>query len=292
MRKKKSIPVKHFDDKFGAGIVIEKIFIDDLLALDKATIDDHEELGQTHRHDRHSFFFLERGTVSLEIDFKKYKIKSPSVIYVHPNQVHRTLAFKNVAVSSLAINNENINPEYLKLLEEITPAKPLSLKKETYSIISEALSLCIKFSERASNKLYHSLLKDSCNAWVALVVSQYLEQSQSTDKFLRFEIVTKLFKEILERNYTTMKSPTAFAKKINLSTAYLNECVKNTTGYSVSYHIQQRIVLEAKRLLYYSNKSIKEIAIELGYEDAAYFSRIFTKVTGMSALAFRNKNHE
>ena len=73
MRKKKSIPVKHFDDKFGAGIVIEKIFIDDLLALDKATIDDHEELGQTHRHDRHSFFFLERGTVSLEIDFKKYK---------------------------------------------------------------------------------------------------------------------------------------------------------------------------------------------------------------------------
>ncbi len=293
MRKKnKSIPVKHFDDKFGAGVSIEKIFLDDLLTLNKAAIDDHEELGQTHRHDRHSFFLLESGTVSIEIDFKKYKIKSPSVIYVHPNQVHRTLTFKNVTVSSLAINNENLNPEYLKLLEEITPAKPLSLKKETYSIISEALLLCIKFSERGNNKLYHSVLKDSCNAWVALVISQYLEQSKPIDKFLRFEIVTKSFKEILERNFTTMKSPTEFAKKVNISTAYLNECVKNTTGYSVSYHIQQRIVLEAKRLLYYSDKSIKEIAIELGYEDAAYFSRIFTKVTGMSAVTFRNKNHE
>lgn len=58
--------------------------------------------------------------------------------------------------------------------------------------------------------------------------------------------------------------------------SYLNECVKNITGFSVSYHIQQRIILEAKRMLFYTNKSIKEIAIELGYDDYPYFSKKLT----------------
>lgn len=283
MRKKAtSIPVNRFDGEFNAGFFIEKIAFKDLPSF--------EELEQPERHDRHSFFLLENGTVTLEIDFKKYKIKSPSVIYMHPNQVHRILAFENVTVSSLGINNENLNPEYLKLLEEITPAKPLLLNKETFSLLSGAASLCIKFSERKHDRLYHSLLKDSCNALVALVVSLYLEQSRSTDKPSRFEVVTKSFKEILEHNYTAVKRPAAYAQKLNISTPYLNECVRNTTGYSVTYHIQQRIILEAKRLLYHSDKSVKEIAFELGYDNYPYFSRLFTNISGMTPLSFRDKN--
>ncbi|WP_217603718.1 helix-turn-helix transcriptional regulator [Chitinophaga sp. GbtcB8] len=283
MRKKTtSIPVNHFDGELNSGIFIEKISFKDLPGF--------EELERPERHDRHSFFLLENGTITLEIDFKKYKIKSPSVIYMHPNQVHRILAFENVMVCSLGINNENLNPAYLKFLEEITPAKPLLLKKETFSLISEAVSLCLRFSKRNPDKLYHSLLKDSCNAWVALVISQYLEQSRSTDKLSRFEIVTKAFKEILEHHYAVVKRPAAYAQKLNISTPYLNECVKKVTGYPVTYHIQQRVVLEAKRLLYHSDRSVKEIAFELGYDNYPYFSRLFTNISGMTPLAFRNKN--
>jgi len=288
--KTKSIPVNTMTDNFGGDISIEKISVTDLRALEKASENNFEDAQQSHRHDRHSFFLLENGTVSIEIDFQTYEIKPSSVIYMHPDQVHRMLAFENVTVSSLAINNENLNPDYLKLLEDITPAKPLVLEEETFSIISEALSLVIKFSERRKDKLYHSLIKDSCNALVALVISQYLAQSKSTETFSRFEIITKAFKELLERNYTTVKRPTAYAQKLNISTPYLNECVKNTTGYSVSHHIQQRVILEAKRLLYHSDQSVKEIATALGYDDYPYFSRLFTKVTGMTALTFRNRN--
>ena len=291
-KKATSIPVKYFDDKLGAGITIEKIFLNDLHTLDKAIVNGYEELGQTHRHDRHSFFLLESGTISIEIDFQKYKIKSPSVIYMHPNQVHRTLAFENVTVSCVAINNENLNPEYLKLLEEITPTKPLSLKKETFSIICEAVSLCIEISEWKGNKLYHSLLKDFSNGLVALITSQYLEQAKSINQFSRYEIIAKNFKELLERNFIKVKSPTAYAQKLNISTPYLNECIKNTSGYSVSYHIQQRVILEAKRLLYHCDKSVKEIAFELGYDNYPYFSRLFTNISGMTPLTFRKKNHD
>lgn len=283
MRKKAtSIPVNNFGSESDSGIFIETLSFTDLPELG--------EWGQPERHDRHSFFLMQAGNITIEIDFKKYKIKSPSIIYMHPNQVHRILAFENVTVSSWAIDNENMHSEYLKLLEEITPARPLSLKKETFSLLSEAIALCIKFSGQKQNKLQHALLKDSCNALVAFVISQYIEESKSADKISRFEVVAKNFKETLERNYTKLKRPADYAKQLHISTPYLNECVKNATGYSVSFHIQQRIILEAKRLLYHSDKSVKEIATELGYDDYPYFSRLFTKVAGISALAFRNKN--
>lgn len=282
MRKKQTvIPVNHFDDEYDTGISIEKISVKELPVAEKE---------QSHRHDRHSFFLLESGTVEIEIDFRQYKIKPRSILYLHPDQVHRMITFKNVTVSCWAINNENLNPEYLKLLEDITPSQPLALSKEIFFLLSEAVSLSVKFAERKNDKLYHSLLKDSCNALVALVASQYAAQARSIETLSRFEVVTRAFRELLELNYTRVKRPAAYAQQLHLSTPYLNECVKNTTGLSVSHHIQERIILEARRLLYYSDKSVKEIATELGYDDYPYFSRLFTKVTGMTAIAFRNKN--
>jgi len=281
-KKATSIPVNHFGGEDAAGVFIEKIVFTDLPRF--------EEWGQAERHDRHSFFLLEKGTVTIEIDFKKYKLKSPALIYMHPDQVHRIIAFKNVTVSTRAITDEHLNPEYPELLESITPATPLALKRNAFSLISEAVSLVIKFSERKQGRLYHSLLKDSCNALVALVASYYAEQLTPADKLTRFETVTKAFRELLEYSFIKIRRPAEYAQKLNISTAYLNECVRNTTGYPVSYHIQQRIILEAKRLLYHSGRSVKEIAAELGYDDYPYFSRLFTKVAGMSALAFRNKN--
>lgn len=271
-------------DEFGEGISIDRVSFVDLRL--------YEDGDRSHRHDGHAFFLLESGTITLEIDFERYIITAPSIVYLHPDQVHRGVAAENLCVANWAITNENLNPDYLAILESITPAKPLALQPETFSIMSEAVSLSIKFAERRNDKLYHSLLKDSCNALVALAISQYLAQAKPADKLSRFETTTKIFRELLERNYLQLKRPAEYAEKLNISTPYLNECVKNTTGYPVSYHIQQRVILEAKRLLYYSDRSVKEIAAELGYDDYPYFSRLFTKVAGMSALTFRNKNFD
>jgi len=280
----KTIPVKIMDDKFNTRFVIGKISLKDL--------NEFKEAEESHRDDYHLFFLQEKGTTSIEIDFHKYKIKPSSAIYIHPNQVHRILAINDASVSVWAINSGTLNPEYLALLEDITPASPLSLKKETFSIISETVSLCIKLSERKHEKLYQSLLKDSCNVLVALVTSQYLAQSKPAENLSRFEFITKAFKAVLETNFSTEKKPTVYAQTLNISTSYLNECVKKATGYSVSHHIQQRVILEAKRMLFHSNKSIKEIATQLGYDDYAYFSRLFKKTTGITALSFRNKNRD
>jgi AraC family transcriptional activator of pobA len=280
-KKRKNIPIIAKSQN-GEGIFIAKMSVEDT--------DLFEDVKHSHRDDYHLFSLQLQGTTSLEIDFQKYTIEPSSVFYINPNQVHRVVSFENVSFSSLAITSGSLSPENLKLLEEITPVKPLLLSEETFSTILEVVSLCLKFSERKEPKLYPSLLKDSCNLLVSLIASHYLEQSQTTDKFSRFETITKSFKTQLECNFVSVKRPTEYAQLLNISTPYLNECIKNTTGYSVTHHIQQRIILEAKRLLYHSDSSVKEIAAELGFDDYPYFSRLFTKVAGISPLAFRNKN--
>jgi len=284
LKKVKSLPLNTMADKFNAGIAVGKATIKNLRTF--------EDAAHSHRDDFHLFFIQEKGSTPIEIDFQKHEIQSSSVIYVHPDQVHRIGPFENITAGFLAINNENLNSEYLNLLEDIAPAKPLLLNKETFCAISEAILLSVKLSERHHEKLYHSLLKDSCNTLVALIASQYLEQSKSTDTLSRLEIITKAFKALLDRNFISNKKPAEYAQVLNISTAYLNECVKNTTGHSVSSHIQQRVILEGKRLLYHTDKSVKEIASDLGYEDYPYFSRLFKKVTGMTALTFRSGNRD
>ncbi len=281
MRKNSNkIPLNSMDDDFRQGISIDKI------SLDKP---DHTH---SHRDEGHTFHIVEKGFIHIEIDFQKYEIAAPAVVYMHPNQVHRILDFENITVCSLSVRDENLNPDYLKLLEEITPTKPLQLNDETNSTLSDIFNLCFNFSVQKINKLHFYLLKDSCSTLVAFLISQFLDQNKTEANFSRFEIVAKSFKQLLEKNFFTSKSPCEYADKLNISTSYLNECVKNTTGFSVSQHILNRVILEAKRMLYHSDKSVKEISFELGYVDYPYFSRIFTKTTGMSALAFRNKNHE
>jgi AraC family transcriptional regulator, transcriptional activator of pobA len=281
-QKNKHIPVNNLPPGMGEGIIIMRNSIDGS--------PNFREVERSHRDGGHSFILQEKGATHIEIDFKKYEIKAPAVMYMHPNQVHRLIRFDKATTSSWIITSENIHPEFLQLLEDLAPVVPLALNKETQTILSETASLCIQFSERKQEKLYHQILKESCNTLVALVASRYLAQSKPVQNYSRFEVITKAFRSLLERNFTTAKGPGDYAKQLNVSTPYLNECVKTTTGFSVSWHIQQRIVLEAKRLLYHSGRSVKEIAGELGYEDHSYFVRLFVKIAGITPLAFRGKN--
>lgn len=282
--KSKSIPVRPLAKEFDKGIAVGKYPVADLRLS--------EEAEYAHRHDYHFFILQEKGISYFEIDFEKHQIKKPSVIYIAPNQVHSILKAENIEFYLLAISNENLHPEYLKLLQEISPAKPLPVSPQHGSFISQAFLLCINLFEDRESKLYLSSLKDGCNTVISLFLSQYLAKSKQADTLSRFDLVTRSFKLVLEQGFIKDKRPAGYAQKLNISVPYLNECVKNVTGFPVSYHIQQRVILEAKRMLYHSNKSVKEIAAELGYEDYAYFSRLFNKATGMTALTFRNKNHD
>lgn len=290
MRKNKNkIPVNAMDDTFNLGISIDK---NSIKKSDFTTEEQIEVSTQSHRDEGFTFHILEKGEVVIEIDFKTYHVSAPAVVYLHPDQVHKMLDINDIIVSSLSIHSENLNTGYLTILEEITPAAPLTLTIEALAVISNSFSLCLNFYRQKNNTLYYPLLRDSCNTLIAYLLSQFLIETKSEDTFSRFDKVAKAFRTLLEENYVILKRPGQYADLLHISTPYLNECIKNSTGNSVSCLIQERIILEAKRLLYHTDKSVKEIAFELGYADYPYFTRLFSKVTGISAMTFRRKNHD
>ncbi len=288
-KKTKTIPVNFMADDPGQGIAIDRLSI---VRSDFKPEQQYNEAKESHRDQGHTFHIVEKGRVVIEIDFQRYEVTAPSVVYMHPNQVHRILEFENVTVGSLAIKDEDLNPQYLEFLEDIVPVKPLVLTGDGNAVVANLFSISMEFSRQNDSKLHYSLLRDSCNTLVAFLISQLLSQHKEVITPSRFELISRSFKRLLEENYRTIKRPGEYADKLNISASYLNECVKHVTGFSASENIHERIILEAKRMLFHSSRSVKEISYELGYEDYPYFSKLFAKVAGMSAMSFRSKNHD
>lgn len=288
-KKVNKIPVNSMNDGFGHGISIDKNHIN---KTNFKTPEQLEESARSHRDEGHTFHILEKGTVDIEIDFVKYKIAAPAVVYLHPSQVHKITDINDIVVCSLSINSENLNPSYVQLFEENSPITPISMSDETSAVVAQMFTLCLKFSKDKDSSLYFPLLKDSCNSLTAYLLSQLLMNHAPEHNSLGYNKITKSFKQLLESNYTILKRPNEYAGLLNISVPYLNECIKSTTGLSASQLIQYRVILEAKRLLYHTEKSVKEISFELGYADYPYFTRLFSKSAGCSALTFRKKNFD
>jgi len=285
MRKKADhIPVNRFPEGTCRGIMLMREFFDGS--------PDSEQVERAHRDGGYTFIIQESGVTQIEIDFQKYAIAAPALIFIHPHQVHRVISFENAMISTWIITEENLRPEYLSLLEDLTPVHTLPVKPGTLAVLQEMVALSIKLSEDRTELLYHAILKESVNTLVTLIISQYLALAKSAEHHTRFYVITKEFKNLLKKHFKAIKNPADYAGQLHISTSYLNECVKAITGSSVSSHIQQRVMLEAKRLLYHSARSVKEIAGELGYDDYSYFIRLFTKVVGITPVAFRDKNRE
>lgn len=79
------------------------------------------------------------------------------------------------------------------------------------------------------------------------------------------------------------------ANQLNVSQRYLSDALKKETGKTTIEHLHLYLINEAKNLLLQPNKSISEVAYELGFEYPPYFSRLFKKKEGMSPKEYREK---
>ncbi|MBC7959066.1 MAG: helix-turn-helix transcriptional regulator [Vallitaleaceae bacterium] len=90
---------------------------------------------------------------------------------------------------------------------------------------------------------------------------------------------------------TTAKTRTSeLAKKLNISPSMLSKLFKSSTGMTLKYYIGHQLIQSAQMSLLSSAKSIQEIAYELEFDDALYFSRVFQKWVGESPSKYRERN--
>jgi AraC-like DNA-binding protein len=95
------------------------------------------------------------------------------------------------------------------------------------------------------------------------------------------------FKRLVEANYIEHRGLEFYAERLNLSTKYLSERIKAHTGKTAKAHITERVLLEAKNLLLYSDMDIAEISHSLEFTEPSYFGKFFRKHTGTTPKNFR-----
>ncbi|TKC62105.1 helix-turn-helix domain-containing protein [Pedobacter hiemivivus] len=141
-------------------------------------------------------------------------------------------------------------------------------------------------SDHMQNDMLVMLLKRLIITVTQLAKSEYIPDMRQQNE--RFNIIRK-FNLLVEGNFHNEHSVNFYAQKLNKSPKTLSNLFALFDQKTPIQLIQERIIIEAKRLLYYTDKSAKEITYDLGFEDPAYFCNFFKKHTSFSPIGYRNK---
>src|SRR5205823_4430440 len=79
-----------------------------------------------------------------------------------------------------------------------------------------------------------------------------------------------------------------YAARLRVSEGHLCRIVRKQTGMTASDLIHERVVVEVKRSLVHVEANISDISVSLGYDDPAYFARLFKRSTGQTPSEFRS----
>lgn len=278
----KSIPVDHLQHKTSVGLQI-KIFRPD---------DQHQnkkERSDSHRDDHYIFFLLTKGTGTLNVDLQDIVVTAGQLYYILPSQVHSHIKAERTEGWFIAVDPALIPPYLRDIFERpLNLQVPCKLTDHELKQYSTLLNLLLnEFVERRGDKYHQAIVCTLGQSFLAMAASTYDRLNAPENKHSRSAEIAHQFKSLLTIHSHTIKSPAAYASKLNVSPGYLNEAIKKVTGSTVSYWIQQEIFSEAKRLLYHSDADVKQIAHELGYTDHSYFIRSFRKAYGMPPSKFR-----
>lgn len=247
----------------------------------------------SHTDDYYFFGFIEEGRCRLNIDFKECTFEKGSLAIIRPGQVHRIIDAYNLSANFLTIDSVLVNKEEKRLLERYgrqeIQLSDISELKPLLSILARRLS-CTE--EPSSKPIVQRLTTVIVGLVVENIVNATIVQSKLQGNINRYKEIAWEFRDLLESNVRTNRAPSFYAERLNITVAYLNEAINTVLGTSVSRHIQDEIILQAKRKLVYTTASVKEIAHSLGFDDYSYFTRLFTKVAGVSPTLFRRTYHE
>ncbi|MCF0054779.1 helix-turn-helix domain-containing protein [Dyadobacter sp. CY356] len=286
MKLQKDIPILFLEEITRKGLSITRY---------QQTDDQDMLLKAVHRDDHYVFVFQLLGKSRIMVDFNEITLNGRSVLCILPGQVHQGISAFNVDALFIAIEAALIKDSLQSIFEEKVPIKgSVNLNEDDALLLEKSIELLMDISLRsARGNLQAEIGRSFTDTCIGMIACAFDSVEDSTHgSHLRTVVIARQFKRLLSQSYKTERMPSGYAGLMNISTSYLNEAVKLVTGFPASYWIRQQVVIEAKRVLFYTDCSVKQISAMLGFEDHHYFSRFFTKGAGMSPMSFRQKYRE
>lgn len=250
---------------------------------------------QPHRHTYYEICIFVNGAGSHMIDFNTFPIKSSSIHFLTPGQVHRISREENYhgfllvfsrEFYSLGLQDEDLLMT-LPFFNNNTTEPILNLKEEEFRELLDVIEHLRRDYKRDS-EIREDVLRSYLH--IFLLKCRYFYNRNYFDQDIikdpKFILVNR-FRKLVEQNFKDIHLVKEYADRLNESPAHLNKIVKSITGENASDFIIKRIILEAKRLLIYTDLSNKEISFNINYDDPSYFSRLFRKKVGTSPSEFR-----
>lgn len=182
-----------------------------------------------------------------------------------------------VSCNGLLFFGSNSSP-VLKLDEEES-----SRLRTLFSVLEEEFSV----ADSNQEEMLRILLKRLIIRCTRMAKEQILksDENQSDIDLIR------TFNVLVEEHFKTVKTVKAYAKLMHKSPKTITNVFSKYSEDSPLHVIHNRVIMEAKRLLFYTDKTAKAIGYELGYTDPAQFSKLFKNVVGMTTTEFKENKH-
>ncbi len=266
------------------------------LAFKLFTFTDISSFDHVQRLNYYSLIWIKEGNGKVKVDFSEYDFKENQLLAFAPYQ-----PFMLASESELSGVVINFHPDFFcihKHHEEVAcngvlfnniyepPYVNLDLASQnTFNMLLEQIKTEMQNPAIAQYELLISYLK------ILLITASRLkkEQQPNADTVLtnKEPFILQNLKNFIEMHFKVKHSPSDYADLLNITPKALAKITKNHFNKTLSNLIAERIIIEAKRELYLTNKTVKEIAYELGYDDEYYFSRFFKNNADISPQIYR-----
>ena len=249
--------------------------------------------------DLYNVFWIRKGKARVKIDFNEFDIVENTLFFLLPGQVFTVLSVKDLAGYRLAFESDfyclsTQHPEIGCsgiLFKKFNVSPLLHINKAVateFEGIFKKLEQSVAETGMAQSEIVQSYLKILLIKCADLKQQELLDVPPQKDESLGW---LSRFTDLIEKNFRTWHGVAEYAEALSLSPKSLTKKVARF-GQTPSRLIQDRLVLESKRMLYYSQKTAKEVAYDLGFEDPSYFSRFFKTKTGISPGEFVAKTQQ
>lgn len=250
------------------------------------------------RNNYYSLIWIKEGKGKLLADFSEYKFSNDNLLAFSPYQPFM-LTPEN-RLNGIAIQ---FHPDFFcihKHQQEVAcngilfnniyqpPIITIDKKsKATLQMLIEQMKSEMQNVALAQNEVLISYLKIFLITTSRLKADQQIEAKNATYN-LQEPFILQSLKDAIEKNYKEKHTASDYATILHITAKALAKIAKTYLNKTLTFLISERIIIEAKRELYLTNKSVKQIAYELGYDDAYYFSRFFKTNTEVSPQIYRN----